>query len=421
MRRSSFGIGVVVTVALAVSAGAQGLRNPPENAAALGHVGASVALTEDASAVSLNPAKLADLKQGQVMAAMTVIRTKTDFIGPAGADATEEPLKELPNLFAAWPLANTPCVLGVGITTPFGQSMVWNQDGAFRYAAPYSASLAVVNVNPTLALRLNDRVAVGAGVDIYGSRLDMKQLFPWSAVTHSPLTPDGMIQAKGDGAGVGANAAVSVKVTDNQTVSLTYRSPVKVDYKGNVEVNGMPAGAEALGISPSSDFDSSINFPAVATLGYGIKLSPTVSVGADVEWAQSSLYKNLELDGGNNNALINPLGIAAPAMIRQDWDDSWTAGVGADWQALPNVTLRAGYIYLLSPIPDETVAPTLPDISRSVVSVGLGYKHARHSFDVAYAYSIIPDRTISTDQNPAYNGTYETTSHLFGAAYGYTF
>ena len=55
------------------------------------------------------------------------------------------------------------------------------------------------------------------------------------------------------------------------------------------------------------------------------------------------------------------------------------------------------------------------------LSVGIGYQHARHAFDLAYAYSIIPDRTVSSDQNPAYDGTYETSSHIVSASYAYSF
>ncbi len=367
--RGVLGTSTLVGVMVAGLAGAQGLRNPPEGAVALGHVGGAVVLTEDASAVSHNPANLVDLKQAEVLPTLTVIHTETDFTGPAGTATTDSPWKMLPNVFAAYPI-NTRYVMGIGITTPYGQSMEWNPDGAFRYTAPYSAMLAVVNVNPTLAARLNDKVSVGVGLDAYWSRLEMKQRFPWSAMTRNPMTPDGSIVAKGDGEGIGANAAIDVKLTASQTLALTYRSPFRVDYEGDVDVSGMPAGAQALGLSPASDFDSSIDFPAVAALGYGLKLSDTVRVGVDVEWVQSSRYKTLELDGGADNALLNAPGAAnpmAPVSIRQDWDDSWTAGFGVDWRALPDVTLRAGYIHLWSPVPDETLAPTLPDISRDVV------------------------------------------------------
>ena len=92
-----------------------------------------------------------------------------------------------------------------------------------------------------------------------------------------------------------------------------------------------------------------------------------------------------------------------------------------DWKATPDVTLRAVYIYLQSPVPDETFSPTIPDADRHVVSVGLGYAHANHRVDLAYGYSIIPDREIRSNLNPAYNGDYETSSHLMSLSYGYSF
>ncbi len=409
---------------IALHASASGLRNPPEGATALGLGGGKVALTDDASAISHNPANLTELKGPQVLPTVTFIHTETEFISPMGTGKTEDPWKILPNVFAAWPIENTRFVAGVGVTTPFGQSTVWEQGSSLRYVAPYSASMTLLDVNPTLAARLNDRVSVGVGADVYWSQLDMKQKLPWSALTGSPLSPDGTIHAQGDGMALGANAALSVKLTARQTVGLTYRAPFTVDYEGDLEVSAMPAGAALLGLSRSSDFESSIDFPAVAALGYGIKLTDTVRVGADIEWVQWSVYDSLALDGGNNNPLLNAPGTPnpmAPAVVRQDWDDSWTAGVGADWKVTADVTLRAGYIYLQSPVPEETFSPTIPDTDRHVVSAGLGYAHASHRADLAYGYSIIPDREIRSNSNPAYNGDYETSSHLLSVSYGYCF
>lgn len=408
---------------IGLQAGASAFRNPPEGAAGLGHSGGQVTLTEDASAISHNPANLADLKQAQVLPALTVINTGTKFVSPMGEAKTDQPWKVLPNLFSAWPIENTRFVAGIGVTTPFGQSTAWETDGVLHYAVPHFAEMSVVNVNPTLAMRLNERVAVGVGVDLYRSQLTLKQWVPWSAMAGVPL-PEGEIKAEGDGMAVGGNAAISVKLTQKQTLALTYRCPFSIDYSGDVDVSGMPPPAGALGLSPSSDFDTTIDFPGVAALGYGLRMSDTVRVGAEVEWVQFSRYETLTLDAGNNNPLLNPPGTPnplAPVAVPQNWDDSWTAGVGADWQATPDVTLRAGYTYLKSPIPEETVAPTLPDADRHVLSAGFGYKHGRHSIDAAYGYSIIPDLKVDSNVNPAYNGTYESHSHLMSLSYACSF
>ena len=427
MRTKENGWGKVLSLGLVcwgAAALANGFRNPPEGAAALGQSGGKLILTDDASAISHNPANLTKLDKAEAEVSVTLVDTKTDYSSPYGSATTDDPWKELPNLFVAMPFDHGNYVAGLGVTTPFGQSTVWDKDGSFHYTAPYFAEMKLMNVNPTLAAKLSDQLSVGVGVDVYWSQLDMKQILPWSMVTGSRLSPDGVIHLRGEGQGVGGNAAVEFSPVAGHTLALTYRSPVKVDYSGDTDVSESPAGAQMLGLSPSSDFDTSIEFPAVAALGYAVALSSTVRVEADVEWVEFSRYNELTLDAGNNNALLhrpgdpNPM---APLTLRQDWKDTWNFGVGADWAVMPTVTLRAGYIYLESPVPEETLAPTLSDADQNVITVGAGYHPNRHRFDVAYGLSLIADRNVDANQNPAYNGKYETSSQLVSLSYGYTF
>ena len=146
-----FVIGALMVISTIAQVHAEGFRNPPEGAAALGRGGGKIALTDDATSVSHNPAALTGIAEPQVEAALTVIRAKSEFDSPLGpTEETEDPWKFLPNLYAAWPFADQGVVAGIGITTPFGQSTEWDKDGFFRYSAPYFAELRVVNVNPTL-------------------------------------------------------------------------------------------------------------------------------------------------------------------------------------------------------------------------------------------------------------------------------
>jgi long-chain fatty acid transport protein len=393
---------------------ANGFRNPPEGASALGRVGGKVALVDDATAVSHNPANMAEASNLQVMAAATILRTETEFTSARGSTTTDDPWKILPNFFATFPIVEGQFAGGLGITTPFGQSSVWDRDSIVGQMAPYMAQMTLVNANPSLAAKLGDRLAVGAGVDVYWSRLELKQNLPF-----------GRLRAKGEGEGVGGNVGVTLKVTPKQSLALTYRSPVSVNYNGDTGLDVVPPAARMQGITPNSDFDTDIEFPAVAVAGYGVQLTDSLKVEADVEWVQFSRYDALTLDSGNNNPLLHPVGDPTPAMapltIRQDWKDIWTIGGGADWTFAEGWTFRAGYIYLPSPVPEETLAPTLPDANRHVVSVGLGFKRNQHALDLAYGLSLIEDRNIQSNQNPAFNGKYETTSQLFGVAYGYSF
>ena len=398
---------------------ANGFRNPPAGAEALGRSGGKIAQIDDASAVEHNPANLTEIKEAQVMGAVTIINTSTDFHSPMGKATTEDAWKALPNIFAVLPSSNHNFTAGLGITTPFGQSTVWDKAGAFRYAAPYSAELTVINVNPTIATKLGDKVSVAAGLDVYMSRLDIKQVLPWSQLTRGAM-PDGKAHLQGDGAGVGGNAAITYRPTKSQSLALTYRSPIKVDYDGDSSFSG----AQVMGMNSSSDFSTSMEFPTIIGFGYGIELSDTVRVEADVEWIEFSRYDSLSLDAGNNNPLVNSPASPnprAPAVIPQNWKDTWTIGFGADWKATESLTLRAGYIFLQSPVPEETLAPTLPDADQHVFTLGAGLRHGLNRLDLAYGYSLIGDRDISKNQNPAYNGTYETASHLMSVSYGRLF
>lgn len=417
-----FQIGIItflLLLLLAVQGDAQGFRNPPEGAAALGRAGGKVVFSDDASAVSHNPANLVDLGEPQALAALTVLHAETDYDGPAGPSATtEEPWKFLPNLYGAWPVSGKDVVIAVGVTTPFGQSTEWDKSSPFRYTAPYLAQLVVVNVNPSAAVKLGDRLSIGAGLDIFVSDLDLKQVVPWSLLTGLPL-PDGEEKICANGQGLGANLGLTWQVADHQRLALTFRTPVRVDYEGDFEAENLPAPAQLpppLRVATAkSDFETDIEFPAVAALGYGIQVSDQLRCEANVEWIGFSSYDSLPLDAGPNAVLL------PAAEVRQDWDDVWTFGIGADWRLDDRLTLRAGYLFIESPIPDETFSPTLPDADRHALSIGVGYRQGANALDLAYVYSLFEERDIRSNQNPAYDGEYDTASHILGVSWSRVF
>ena len=108
---------VCLSLTIAHSAVADGFRNPPGSASALGRVGANIAQIDDASAVTINPANIVDFKERSVMASAAFGYAKRDFHSPLGfSEDTEDPWAYLPSLFAVWPLAKGRYVAGVGLT-----------------------------------------------------------------------------------------------------------------------------------------------------------------------------------------------------------------------------------------------------------------------------------------------------------------
>ncbi|MBP7830155.1 MAG: TonB-dependent receptor [Kiritimatiellae bacterium] len=392
-----------------------GFRNPPEGAAALGHAGGKLTLTDDASLLSHNPAGLAWQDRTEVLASLTMVDGGAEFksaVPPFDHVETRNDPAWLPALYAVAALSDGRYAAGIGLSSPYGQSTEWSQDSLFRYAAPYRAELRTLEVSPAFALQLTDTFSLGLAADLLFSDFTLRQIFPWSQAVGIPLLPDGEARFDAEGAGVSGHAGLQWKCSPRQVLGLVYRAPVDIDYDGDFSVSGLPAGFP---LPSSSDFDTTIRFPSVIAAGYGFQATDTLRLGADVEWIEFSRYDRLILDAGVLNSLL------PQTTIPQQWEDSWTLGVGADWRVTENWVLRGGYLFIESPIPSPTLAPTLPDADRHVVSLGTGYTWNHHRFDVAYAYSFFEDRNVTSSPQPLFNGSYELCSQLLGFSYGYTF
>lgn len=390
------------------AAWADGFRNPPDTAAALGKAGNHIVWVDDASAVFYNPANLVDVQSRQIQISSLVGYSHAEYSGQLGWTETEKPWGVLPAFALAWPLLKTDQItdlaLGFGVHVPYGRQTQWEMDGAL----PIFTKMSVVDASPALAWRVSDSVSIGAGLDLYYGRLQFRQLLG----APLPFPPGSSIEADADGFAVGGNAGITWRMTPRQRLALTCRSPFDLTFSGEMNTENIP------GAAATSDLETTFNFPTIVALGYGIKLTETVSVEAKVEWLQFSRNKTMAIDAGANSPLAGALGLANSP---QNWNDTWTFGIGPEWRFARDWTLRAGYLYLQSPIPDETFAPTALDVDQSVVSVGLGYQSGRHTIDFAYALGIFDTRRVHDNQQPLYDGTYEFQGHLLALTYTYAF
>ncbi len=407
---------------------AEGFRNPPAGTFNLGRAGGRIAHIDDPSATTQNPANLTELTATDFQFSPSVIYMSVDFASPTGQSAkTENPWKALANGYLVVPLKDEDITLALGLTSPFGLSVDWDDDagsafapgtGVLRYTAPYYSELMTANFNPTVAFKLSDHFSLGVGVDVMWSRLTLKQFYPWAIFPGSGGTePDGTLKGQGQGVGVGGNLGLTWKINDRHTVAVTYRSQMNVDYSGDTTINNITPTASFAGATSESDFDTDIAYPNMVAVGYGIQLTDTIRLEADAEWIQFSRFKSLEVNLGNNNLLLPP----ANRSIPEDWKDTFTAGIGGDWKFAENWVARAGYQFYQSPVPDSTFSPTIPDANQNVITIGVGYHGEHNSFEVAYGADFYDTRTISTDYQPAFNGTYKTTVHLFSLSYRYSF
>ncbi|MEE9369056.1 MAG: outer membrane protein transport protein [Pontiella sp.] len=404
MRNKNLEFSMVMTAVccIAGSAIADGYRNPPPTAEGIGKSGVNSVFVDDASAISYNPANLALQTNKSVVISATFARTENTYknpLSPAPAES-DGAWNILPNIYYSQPIGENGLSFGLGITTPFGQGLAWDKvdftPPGGTYTVPYEASVALIDINPTIAFKVLDRVSIGVGLDIYYSQLELKAVNGLVVPGPTQVTFDS--EGSGDGWGVGGNIGATWLMTDAQRLTFTYRSAFEIDYSGDFKIPGLP----------DSGFETSIKLPNIFSLGYGIQLSDKIQVEALAEWLQWS---------NNDSQTLNAGGVTS--TIPNNWDDTLTLGIGGSWLATESFVVRAGYAYLPSPIPDATITHLLPDADRHALSLGLGYTHGSHTFDLAYTFSIYDDRTAPlTGAGP---GTYEIDSNLVGMTYSLSF
>jgi long-chain fatty acid transport protein len=397
----------LVTLSSLSAFAAEGLRSLPESAEALGMIGGRIALLDDPSVVRQNPASMGLIGEASWQTNFQAWHGDTDFRSSSTGKEDSMILnwKLLGSMFGTMPLSDK-LTVGLGLSVPFGLSINWPRDGAFRYAAPFDATLQTIAINPAISYQLSKKLSFGIGADIIYSRLQLDQAFPWFAVV--PGSAPGEVTMQGDGWGLGAYMGINFEPAVGHRFSLTGRLPVTVKYKGDATWTERPA-AVAGAFATSTTFRSEIQYPGSIGLGYAWLASQRFALGLSGEWIQNSTHDDLPLNVGKNQALIGGPGLDL------NWKDSWSMGMGLQYKVTDTITFRSGYQYSTSPLRDETYIPSVPANDRHMFSLGLGYRKGKNSIDFSYTLMPMESRTVKgSTSTPAgtFDGRYSFLWHV---------
>lgn len=403
---SALTLSIASVLALANQVQASGLQITEQSVTALGRAFAGGSLpNDDVSAVYYNPADMM-LSQGmQAQVGMTFIGIgmKADNAGstmrlPANlGDVLTKPGTApvfvtipnsglghddggedngVPNLSFAMDI-NERMRFGLGITSPFAVSTSYGKSWVGRYHA-VDSELATIDINPSIAYRINDHWSVGGGLSAqYADALLSQALF-------NPLNPthDGYAEAKADGWGFGYNLGVMYEFDSNTRFGASYRSRIKHSVDGDRTISDYIASSNG-----TVGAEAKVTLPDWLALAVYRRLNDRWSVMSSVRWTNWSLFKELKLnfaDGTNS-------------VTAENWEDSWSFNIGISYNYSSEWTFRAGYAYDQTPIPSaEYRTPRIPDSNRNAIGLGLSYRPSpRWSVDFGYLY--IHFASASTD------------------------
>jgi len=402
----------------------------------------------DVSVVTNNPAAMSDLKGTYLQADVTGINFSSKFSGSAhdvlgrpisggnGGDAgTTLPV---PALFFATQV-NDRVHVGVGFSVPFGFQTEYDNDWMGRYNgikskfqsldATLSASFDVtdsfsigasliaqktsaeltsaINYNAIgLSVQQGIQAKTAAGVAQIQAAAAAGQIPPAQAAAMiqaavaqgqaaaagvaaaTPVGADGLARIKGDDTAYGWQLAGYWKLTPNDRFGLNYRSEIKHRLEGTGNFTTTP-GYDMLLANPAlagsippfahTTGEASFTTPSVINASYWHQ-DEKFGLGVDLAYTKWDVFQNLRVEYGNP---------AQPDSVEPfNWRNTWYASVGGDYYLSDRLTLRGGIAVDSTPTYAATRSPRVPDSTRKLATVGIGYK-ASENFELNASYAHI--------------------------------
>ena len=466
-------LNMMVAVALAAvsaSAGASGYRFGSQSVSAQGSADANGAEAADASTIFANPAGLSRLEGRQLIGGITAVVphssyqdagstrfTRTPTGGQAAQDDYVPSVVAGPSLYYSQKI-DSRWSAGVGVFVPYGTKLDYDANWAGRYSLT-NIKLEALNINPSVAFKLDERHAfgfgidlefmkasLGQGVDVPGTVAAAQASGSGAALARQIATLGGnpaLLASAGDAHaavtgkdwGYGFNVGYLFSPDQDTRFGIAYRSPIQHELKGGASWDFSTVTADpvvnrvlqATARRANSAAQVDIRTPETLSLNAFHQFDDKWAGMMDVTWTRNSRLENID---------IQFVGTAeGDEVIRQQWKNTVRVALGANYRLNENLTLRGGIAHDDAPVRStELRHAALPDADRLQLSFGANWKlGAGSSLDLAYSYldfkdasgnysnSCNPTATACTGNGETTRGTWKTHMQLIGLAYNYKF
>jgi long-chain fatty acid transport protein len=399
------------------------------------------ALAEDASTIYWNPAGMSKLPAGpQFAVAGHYILPSARFrdggsvpainrgdFGNEGGDAGSG--VAVPNGYFAMDLSPT-MKFGLGVNVPFGLKTDYDPAWIGRFQG-IKTEIKTLNVNPSIAWKVGDKLALGLGVNYQIGKLSLLTGVNYKGlVAGTPLDAAVAADAEGqnktdvDGGAWGYNFGALFDLAPDTRLGVAYRSSLKYDLSGTTSFSNVPA---AFAMSPAlaagtadGNVNLSVKTPDSLSVSLAHQASRQWTVLADMTWTGWSKIPSLPV--------VRDTG-ATVSTLTADFKDTMRYSVGANYRMNDAWTLKMGLAFDQTPVPSaEARTVRLPDNDRISLSVGAKYTvSSAGALDFGYSYFKFRDTAINNIQNAAGEvngnvvGSYKIAAHVVGVQYTHLF
>lgn len=419
-------IPALIAIAFSGSAAAAGFQLQNQTGSGNGNAFAgAAAAAEDAGTVMWNPAGMTYLPKGHNIAlGGTILHRSIKFSDNGSTSTAGFPLGTTDGgdaggvsliPFGYWAYSVTSNLsVGLGVSPTFGNVSEYDFSFVGRNAGFY-ANIEQININPSIAYKVNEMFSLGGGINFAYNATHFKQGLAFAAAAAT----ENQLDVEGDAWAVGYNLGAMFQITPTTRIGLTYRSELEFDLEGDQRTTVTGFGSPLLA---NTEITAVLKTPATASLALSQKVGDRLEVLADFTWTNWSVINSIQLKNKATGANLSELSY--------NFQDTWRIGLGGNYQLNEAWKLKFGVAYDKSPVKsaaDRTM--TLPDSDRTWLSIGARYQFSKAaSVDVGYTHIFFASAdTARAVDFPAgttrqvVNGDFKTSVNSLGMQLNYNF
>jgi long-chain fatty acid transport protein len=271
-----------------------------------------------------------------------------------------------------------------------------------------------INVNPTIAYKINETFSVGAGVSY--QRLDAELTNKVSGAAFGAPGSEFNASLEADDDGFGWNAGVLIQAGPATRIGVSYRSKIEYTLEGDVTVTS-PLGTVVGAASGAATAD--VTLPDMFSVSLVQAINAKLDLLADVTFTRWSEIQTIRI--------VNPANGATRDTLTLNFDDAWRYSIGVNYKWTDRFTGKFGLALDQTPVTDVARTVRLPDNDRKWISLGGAYRLTPGSkLDFGYSHLFITDAPIDQTRGNAaafgrVAGTYEGSVDILSLQYSLSF
>ena len=412
-------LAIFALLSIAPSALADGLVRDGVGPISTGRGGTNIAHSDNGAILLDNPAGMVNTSvHGFGEIGIDAVLCDLDYSDPENPDVEGQTrLYPSPEVAYVRKSCDGCWAFGIGVFAPAGFGANYDMTNPITGPSLYKSFGMLAKVLPGVAVKVTDRLSVGATLGVGYSHVELEGPFflQTGALMGAPTNFDLLT----NGVTAVGSVGLQYQLSNRTTLGVCYTE------ESNFELDGT-ARADVYGLAPfpiSSAFDAKMNIAWPRSLGVGVKHDVTAChrVSADVIWYDwSNAFDRLDITLTNPSF---PMFAMAFPTIRDSfplgWDDTVSVRLGYEWEANACDIWRLGYVYHDSPVSDATLAPYVDGVLEHAFSVGYSRRCSGYVLNLAYQYSFSPERTVGDSAivgDDFSNSTFEAKAHWFGVS-----